>query len=279
MDIYEFIDHLAKESLKDLMPAKIPREKIIEDDPDHEYLLYTGQLYQVTPYLDTIRDMLEKVENIEEFLFSLYTHFDSVWSFIKPKKHVKERYQNIVKRAYSKLKENGIDVGYDFSIDYYSGVIFHDLGSQYFNDYARIMTKKLNNKKLITLDPHTTYAVKVLYKKADPTFKAEVHHYSEFLRIENAADFVDHESCYLVRYLNMQLTSNAVKPEESGKEMGCCGGPIEFVSPRLATEIAKLRMDKLLKTGKNKVLVWCPICLSNLSRLNRAEVKDALEIA
>lgn len=278
MDIYEFIDHLAKESLKDLMPAKIPRERIIDDDPKHEYLLYTGQLYQVTPFLDKIRDLLERVENVEELLFTLYTHFDSIWAFIQPSRAVKERYYSIVKRAYSKLRQKGVDVGYDFSIDYYSGIIYHDLGSRYFNDYAKIMVEKLRGKKLITIDPHTTYAVKVLYKKVDPTFDAEVHHYSEFLKVENASDFVDHESCYLIRYLNMQLPSNAVKPEESGKEMGCCGGPIEFVSPRLATEIAKLRMEKLLKTGKSKVLVWCPICLSNLSRIRIAEVKDALEI-
>ncbi|MGC8598583.1 MAG: heterodisulfide reductase-related iron-sulfur binding cluster [Thermoplasmata archaeon] len=276
MDIGEFIDIIAKESLKDLMPLGIKRERIIEDSPDHEYYLFTGQLYQITPYLESLREIMERLENIEERFFSIYPYVKNiVWKVVRPKE--KERYRRIVVNAYNKLRER-IDLGYDFSIDYYTGIIFYEMGSKYFDDYARKMISIIGNRKLITLDPHTTYALRVIYREIDPDFNPEVHHYTEFIELGDLSAYVDHESCYLNRYLDINIKNNASKPEHSGKETGCCGGPIELISPRLATAIANSRMDELLKTGKNNVLVWCPICLSNLSRLKRANVRDILEI-
>lgn len=276
MEFKEFVNLIGERALKDLMPLSIPREQIIENDPNHEYLLFTGYLYQITPYLEGLRNLLEKIEPLEERLFSIYKLIDkNLWHMVKPVE--KERFNSIVKSAYYELKKV-IDIGYDFSIDYYSGIIFHDLGSNIFNDYAKIMISKLNHKKLVTIDPHTTYALKVLYPQIDGNFKSEIYHYTEFLKVPDVSDFVDHESCYLNRYLKLNYSTNAVKPISSGKETGCCGGPIEFVSPRLATEIAKSRLEELISTNKNKILVWCPICLSNLSRLKKAEVYDALEI-
>ncbi len=278
MEFPEFIEFLAKESKNNLMPAGIPRSQILDDDLEHKYLLFTGQLYQITPYLDSVRELLEKYEHYEENLFSFYKLLKgNTWIFIKPNKEKLERYREIVKKAYASLKRK-IDIGYDFSIDYYSGVIFYDLGSKLFVQYAKEMIKKLKGKRLVTLDPHTTYALKILYKKVDPSFDAEVHHYTDFIPIPDLKDYADHESCYLTRYLKININSNASKPLTSGNEMMCCGGPIEFVSPRLATEIAKIRVDQLLSTGKSKIVVWCPICLSNLSRVNKAEVKDFLEL-
>lgn len=276
MEFNEFINRIGRKALNDLMPLGIPREKVIDDDLNHEYYLFTGYLYQITPYLEGLRNILEKVEPLEERLFSIYEIVEkSIWNFVKPVE--KERFYSIVRRAYQLLKKR-LDIGYDYSIDYYSGIIFHDMGSTIFEDYAKKIIEKINNKKIITIDPHTTYALKILYPEVDRKFNAEIHHYTEFLNTPDVSDFVDHESCYLNRYLNIDCKSNAAKPLASGKETGCCGGPIEFVSPRLATEIARSRMEDLLSTGKKNVLVWCPICLSNLSRLRMASVYDALEI-
>ncbi|MEL9999413.1 MAG: (Fe-S)-binding protein [Thermoplasmata archaeon] len=277
MDIGDFIDYIAKDSLKTLMPLGIKRIRLIEDSLDHEYLLFTGQLYQITPYLEALRDIVERFELIEEKFFKIYPVIKGIiWNIVKPKE--KEKYFKIVVNAYKNLKKY-IDIGYDFSIDYYSGIIFYEMGSKYFDEYAKKMISIIGNKNLVTLDPHTTYALKVLYKRIDSGFNSQIHHYSEFIKPNNLKDFVDHESCYLNRYLNISLINDATKPQHSGKETGCCGGPIELISPRLATEIAKTRIEELLSTGKRKVLVWCPICLSNLSRLGLAEVYDALEIS
>lgn len=276
MDLGEFIDMVASESINELMPLGIKRERIIEDSLNHEYFLFTGQLYQITPYLEALREMMEKIEPLEERFFSIYPYLKGIiWNIVRPREA--ERYRNIVKNAYVKLK-NVVDVGYDFSIDYYTGIIFYEMGSRYFEDYARKMISIIGNRKLITLDPHTTYALKVVYREIDGKFGAEVKHYTEFISPKNVSDYVDHESCYLNRYLDIKYSSSAARPKHSGKETGCCGGPIELISPRLATAIANSRMDELLETGKSKVLVWCPICLSNLSRLGRAEVRDALEL-
>ncbi len=276
MDLGDFIDYIAKDAMEDLMPLGIKRERIIQDSKDHDYLLFTGQLYQITPYLEALRNIMERLEPLEEKFFNIYPAVKRLlWNVVKPKE--KERYFRIVVNAYNKLR-NYVDIGYDFSIDYYTGIIFYEMGSKYFDDYAKKMISIIGSKNLITLDPHTTYALKVVYKNIDPNFGVNVKHYSEFLKPSNMGDFVDHESCYLNRYLNITIENNASKPPHSGKETGCCGGPIELISPRLATAIARSRMEELLSTGKRRVLVWCPICLSNLSRTKMAEVYDALEI-
>ncbi len=276
MNFYDLLKKMANESLKDLMPLGIPKRTLINDDPNHEFLLFTGQLYQITPYMDALREFYEKGEEYSDKFYKIYDMMGrAVWSIIKPIDL--ERYDSIVKKIYNILKKK-IDIGYENSIDYYSGVIFHDLGMAEFEEYARKMMQRLKNKKLVTIDPHTTYALNVLYKEIDKDFSAEIHHYSEFLNSLDLRDFVDHESCYLNRYLDIKIDVNAVKPLRSGKESGCCGGPIEFISPRLARAIAESRIKELLETGKSKVLVYCPVCLSNLSRLKMADVFDFIEV-
>jgi len=276
MNFYDLLKKMAEQSLKDLMPLGIPKRKVIEDDPNHEYLLFTGQLYQITPYMEALREFYEKGEDYSEKFYKIYALMGkSIWSLIKPIDQ--ERYDEIVRNIYSILKKK-IDIGYDNSIDYYSGVIFHDLGMSEFDEYARKLMDRIKNKKLVTIDPHTTYALKVLYKEIDKNFRAEIYHYSEFLNPVDLYDFADHESCYLNRYLDIKIKVNSTKPLRNGKESGCCGGPIEFISPRLARAIAESRMRELLETGKNKILVFCPICLSNLSRLKMGMVFDFIEV-
>ncbi len=276
MNFYDLLTKMAQQSLKDLMPLGIPKRKLLDDDPDHEFLLFTGQLYQITPYMESLREFYEKGEDYSDKFYKIYDIMGrAVWSLIKPTDI--ERYDAIVKKIYDVLKKK-IDIGYENSIDFYSGIIFHDLGMPEFEEYARKLMQKLNNRKLVTIDPHTTYALKVLYREIDKNFSADVHHYSEFLNSMDLQDFADHESCYLNRYLDIKINVNAVKPLRNGKESGCCGGPIEFISPRLARAIAESRMRELLETGKNNVLVYCPVCLSNLSRLKMARVFDFIEV-
>jgi hypothetical protein len=74
MDLPDFIDLIAKESLNDLMPLGIKRERIIDDSLNHEYFLFTGQLYQITPYLESLRNIMERLENIEEKFFNIYPY-------------------------------------------------------------------------------------------------------------------------------------------------------------------------------------------------------------
>ncbi|MGC8673735.1 MAG: heterodisulfide reductase-related iron-sulfur binding cluster [Thermoprotei archaeon] len=278
MGFYDLLQELSNDALREKTPMGIPLEQVLSDDPDHEYLLFTGYLYQMTPYMEALRNIFEKYEEESRLMYSAYPLFKGLmWHFARPSKAEKERYYNIIRRAYADLKKK-IDIGYDSKIDAYSGIIYHDFALPVFEEYAKRLSERLMGKKLVTLDPHTTYALRVLFKKVNPAFNAEIHHYAEFLSVKNAADFVDHESCYLNRYLKLNYGSDAAKLPSSGKETGCCGGPIEFISPRLATSIANSRVDELMSSGKNKILVWCPVCLSNLSRIRKAEVVDALEL-
>ena len=62
-----------------------------------------------------------------------------------------------------------MDFFYHPEMDFYSGILLYDLGDQEgFAAHARFVarTLKLHGvKKIITVDPHTTYALKELYPK------------------------------------------------------------------------------------------------------------------
>jgi Fe-S oxidoreductase len=62
-----------------------------------------------------------------------------------------------------------VDFFYDPRLDDYSGVLLYDLGDQdSFVQHAKYVAAKLKQngiRKLITVDPHTTYALKILFPK------------------------------------------------------------------------------------------------------------------
>ena len=83
-----------------------------------------------------------------------------------------------------------MDFFYHPEMDFYSGILLYDLGDQEgFEAHARFVarTLKLHGvKKIITVDPHTTYALKELYPKyTGETF--EVQPYFSLLRLSRPA--------------------------------------------------------------------------------------------
>ena len=83
-----------------------------------------------------------------------------------------------------------MDFFYRPDMDFYSGILLYDLGDQEgFEEHARFVAKTLKLHgvdKIITVDPHTTYALKELYPKYTGV-SFEVQPYFTLLRPDEAS--------------------------------------------------------------------------------------------
>ncbi len=278
------LDLISNSMRKTGLPLKISREAVNDwwkslSLGEGEFFFFTGLLYQLTPYIESTVEKLEKIENsraksLLPLLKALPQFF--VRTAIRPRS--KGLYSKIVKSVYELLRSSGVSLWYEPKLDYYSGVLLYDLGEEeLFEEHANFVTEKLEKggvKKLVTIDPHTTYALRELYPKfVGRSFK--VVSYIELL--ENSRGFsrekvVLHDPCYYARYLNLHgklrsvLENFGVEFSEvrNSREMtSCCGGPIESLSATLSREIARVRVEEL---NGGKIVTACPICLSNLKR-------------
>ncbi len=251
-------------------------------------MLFTGLLYQLTPYIDRLVDYLYKLENT--FLEKVTMFIPSSYlRFLRPHKEVE--YFNGIVRKIATLTKHAVDFQYNPDLDFYSGILLYDMGDdEGFAKHASFVARKLREKgirKLITIDPHTTYALKELYPEYANT-EFEVRSYIEVLdfdeKKENTLTLTLHDPCYYGRYLEISneprrvLESLGIECKDirnSRKFTSCCGGPVESISPRLTKEVAESRYAELSKTGC-EIAVMCPICLGNLRRVG--EVRDVSEI-
>jgi Fe-S oxidoreductase len=185
------------------------------------------------------------------------------------------------------LKKSKVDFYYRPELDNYSGVLLYDLGDlDGFIKHARSVASKLKEKgvkKLITVDPHTTYALKVLYPKyTGETFEVKTYFELVNLNGSNGTKQVTlHDPCMYGRYLEMSdvpkkvlenLGIECVAVRNSGPFTNCCGGPAESLSPKLSRELVDRRIEELQSTGA-PVVAMCPICMANLAK-GGVEVED-----
>jgi Fe-S oxidoreductase len=248
-------------------------------------LLFTGLMYQSIPYIEKTTRYLARYEDtlwanyvrygkyVPRFLVSLGFRFLAA-------REEKGKFNGIVRDIHKILVKCNVDFFYRPELDYYSGILLYDLGDdEGFARHATFVARTLKDrgvKKLITVDPHTTYAVKVLYPKyTGETF--EVKTYFELADIkadDNGKRVTLHDPCFFGRYLELSdvprrvianLGIEQVPVRNSGTFTNCCGGPAESVSPRLTTEVLGRRVEELRTTGA-QVVAMCPICLGNLLR-------------
>ena len=191
--------------------------------------------------------------------------------------------KNIVKI----LNKSRVSFKYRSELDHYSGILLYDLGDQAgFVEHAKFVAEKLQRagiKKIITVDPHTTYALKVLYPKYTG-IRFEVKTYFELATLSggNGKQSVTlHDPCFYGRYLSLSdvprrllanLNIECANTPNSGLFTSCCGGPAESISPRLSNEIGSRRRKELESTGET-IISMCPICIGNLQKAG-ARVED-----
>ena len=261
-------------------------------------MLFTGLMYQLVPYIENMTRYLEKYEaswlKDKIGMAKMVPKFLLRSLFGKPvSKEVKKRFDNIVRNIAQLLIRVNVDFCYKPEVDNYSGILLYDLGDiDSFKNHATYVIsslKKAGIKEVITVDPHTTYAFRVLYPKL---IGEEIKAYTYFeviskcdIKGKSNLKITIHDPCFYGRYLKVSdvprdiLRRLGVKIEETenhGKLTICCGGPLESLYPSYAKELGRRRIEELKKTGY-PIVGMCPICLANLGRAG-AEVKDLSEV-
>ena len=252
-------------------------------------LLVTGLMYQSIPYIAATTRYLERLEGSRwaEYLrfgrFSRYIPGFLVgrgFSCLTSKTSM-QQFNGILQAICRLLTKSEVDFFYHPDMDFYSGILLYDLGDQEgFKEHARFVAKALQLhgvQKIITVDPHTTYALKELYPKYTGV-SFEVQPYfalrrpDEVNRGNGRPPVAIHDPCFYGRYLKLSegprrlLTGLGLKYVEvrnCGDFTSCCGGPAESVSPALNREILAQRVAELKASGA-PVVTFCPICLANL---------------
>jgi Fe-S oxidoreductase len=252
-------------------------------------LLLTGLMYQAIPYIEATTRYLERLEGsrgADYLRFAPLSRYipsflvGRVFALLTTKAE-KNKFNGILQAISRLLTKSGVDFFYHPEMDFYSGILLYDLGDQEgFVEHARFVAKTLKLhgvEKVITVDPHTTYALKELYPKYTGV-SFDVQPYFALLRPQEVKGangrpaVAIHDPCFYGRYLKVSegprrlLTSLGLSYAEvrnCGEFTSCCGGPAESVSPALNREILDRRVTELKESGA-PVIAMCPICLGNL---------------
>jgi hypothetical protein len=265
-------------------------------------LLFTGLMYQSIPYIEATTGYLERFEGTRwgdrlmklGKMRRLAPNSLVGWGLNRlVSQRDRQKFNGILTSIYRLLKKSGAGFFYLPELDFYSGVLLYDLGDQEgFVKHARFVAQNLRLhgvKKIITVDPHTTYALKELYPKYTGA-SFEVTPYFSLLNLMSEKNghppVAVHDPCFYGRYLEMsemptQVLNNlgieCVEVRRRGTFTHCCGGPAESVSPALNREILGRRVEELQATCA-PVVTYCPICLANLLKAG-VPVDDLANVA
>jgi hypothetical protein len=262
-----------------------------------ETILYTGQMYQLIPSINAMSRQLAKFENswITNY-FGIGRAANKIINLSQFMAHADPREQEVYDRSLRNiaglLKAAGINFGYLYKNDLYSGALTYDEGlDDAFVSQAQLIYRILkaeNIKQIITVDPHTTNILRSVYPEVIKGFDIRVNSYLEILsesRLmplrESSLEVTIHDSCIYARHEDMvetprrllkQIGIRIQETELCGKLTHCCGGPLESLFPNKASEIAKKRIEQLSDCA-NQVVTLCPICLANLKRAAPPELE------
>ena len=258
-------------------------------------ILYTGQLYQLVPYIDSLVTYIEKFSEKNRMLLKIGVYLNKMFNITRfaarPPKDDIIRQNNVLKNIATLLKAFGVEYGYLYEDELYSGVLLYDLGvDDVFAKHAKKVYgifRKYNIKKIITVDPHTTHILRSVYPKFIQDFDIEVKSYLEVLynihikpKKKINKKFVIHDPCFYARYENIIMPQRRLlekagikilEPERTRELTFCCGGPIESLSPSMSKKIAVSRLNQLT-TKSNNVIVMCPLCYANLKRVTKENI-------
>ena len=268
-----------------------------------ETVIYTGQMYQLIPSINSMTNWMAKFEDFKlNNLFDIGRAINKAvnlsWFMALGSWREQKTYNNILRNIANLLKKAGVEFGYLYEKELYSGALLFDEGvDEIFTQQAHRVYEMLKTngvKRVITVDPHTTNMLRSIYPEIISGYDIEVKSYLELLAEGNSSsakplnlDIVIHDPCVYARSENIideprHLLKNAGaeihEPELSGKLTYCCGGPLESLFPGKAHTIAVTRIEQLASCC-NRVVTMCPICLAILRRAAGPdlEIKDISE--
>lgn len=287
--------------------------KGVRFDDGNGTFIFTGSLYQMAPWMSAYSSQIARLESgplPSGALLKAARRMGSVGTGVVSAiagvdRQFSSRCSSIIRRASELLTQASIPHGYLGEAEPYSGVIFMELGmEEMFSSVANnaySVFRERGVKRLITLDPHSTVALREWYPEFVPGFDIQVEHYLEVVqpgrpdssdtikRATTAKNYAIHDPCLLSRRLGLDeklregLQRAGIEyrePVRCRRGTFCCGGPIESVAPRVAGAITEKRKMQLRDVG-DRALVACPVCLANLGRDSTSEdlpVSDVLEV-
>ena len=255
-----------------------------------ETVLYTGQMYQLTPY---IQSLVRTQERLGESRLARFTKLGrslnravNLSAFMaRPSAETRAQYDRILIDVAVLLQQAGIVFGYLYRDDLYSGALAYDLGldEAVARHALRVYEALKRNgvKRVITVDPHTTNMLRSVYPRMIESYDIKVRSYLEVLADQEMTvgrplegSVALHDSCIYARSENviqeprslLTRTGISVKePVNAGRLTWCCGGPAESLYPEKALANAERRVAQLRETAPVGVTM-CPLCLVNLRR-------------
>jgi Fe-S oxidoreductase len=242
-----------------------------------EVIIYTGQMYQLVPSINSMANWMAGFEDswINKFIGIGRTVNKMVnlsWFMALGGRREQKAYDDRLRNIARLLKAVGIEFGYLYEQEMYSGALLFDEGvdDAFVEQAHRVYRVFQDNgvKRAITVDPHTTNMLRTVYPRIITGFNVEVKNYLELLAERDPnftkqldIDVVIHDPCIYARHENVmaeprRLLKNAGarihEPELSGKLTHCCGGPLESLFPGKSHAIAVKRVEQLASCG-NKV--------------------------
>jgi hypothetical protein len=253
-------------------------------------VLYSGQMIQLIPYIEGLVRWEERLGDSFlarlTFLGRFANRFVNLSAFMaRPTKRTRAPYDAILTDVATVLRSAGVEFGYLYEDDLYSGALTWDLGAdEVVAEHAKKVYEGLKRhgvEQIITIDPHTTNMLRSVYPKLVDGYDLEVASYLEVLaerglvvRAPLAGEVVLHDSCIFARFENVtdqprRLLAEAGltirEPEHSGRLTWCCGGPAESLYPKKALAQAAHRVEEL-RAAASEAVTMCPLCLVNLQK-------------
>jgi Fe-S oxidoreductase len=255
-----------------------------------ETVLYTGQMYQLVPSIEVlVGAALRLGDSRLARLTGLGRRVNRVVNLaaFAPRPSPKERaeYDRVLVDIATLLRGAGVELGYLYEDDLYSGALAWDLGADeavaaHAQKVAAVF-REHGVKNAITVDPHTTAMLRTVYPQLVQGFDVNVRSYLEVLgerrpavRATLSGEVALHDSCVYARAEGvvdeprelLAAAGIAVKePVHAGRFTWCCGGPAESLFPEKALVQAGRRVEELREAAPAGVTM-CPLCLVNLQR-------------
>ncbi len=259
----------------------------LEFDSESTNLLYTGNMYQMMAYNETLgrveRFLGNRLSQTMAGYISGHTGMSRHLKYFKNSGMEKEM-NGYLRDIYLLLKASNVKFNYLGKEEPYPGTFIHDLGyEKEFREYASFLTElfhRKNIKTIITVDPHTYDLLKSTIPSIVENFDFQVVHYLDLINEsgfrKSHENITYHEPCHLVLRKDsydkpkeiLESIANLKMPVRSGKKVFCCGGPDELLYGNLSKKISEERFHQLKETDTEKIITACPICFSNLNKDN-----------
>ena len=208
------------------------------------------------------------------------------------------------------LRNLGVEFGYLAEDEPCCGGVLHYIGMRSeFAKNAQETYKKLKSlgvKRIISIVPSCSYAIRTLIPNFVDGYDLEVKHFTEVvaegiksreLRFPRQVKVTYHDPCQLARYLGLidepRQILRAIKGIElvetdwtKGEWATCCGAGAGFeaVFPELSQILAVNRTRELIETGAEIIVTHCPGCIMQLRdglkelKIDNVEVLDLAQI-